>query len=173
MSIAGSIMTALFGLVPGMRSGAPRPMAFDAGKANRRLRGVTTSTVAINTLIRSYGRNVLARSRYLAANNPYAAAAKETFVSALVGTGIKPSSLVTDPTLKAAIAQAWLDWTDEADADGLTDLHGLEGLVAAEMFEAGECCVRIRRRLPQAGLTVPFQLQLLPAEMLDLSYNLA
>jgi hypothetical protein len=72
LSIVGTIATALAGLIPGRRAGGhvPRPMAFDAGKANRRLRGLTTSTVAINSQIRSYGKTVLARSRYLAANNP-------------------------------------------------------------------------------------------------------
>lgn len=154
------------------RTAAPgKIVAFDAGQNNRRLRGLTTSTVAINAQIRSYGKTVLARSRYLAANNPYAAAAKETFVSALVGAGIKPSSLVKQPELKAAIQEAWLDWTDEADADGLTDLYGVQSIVAAEMFEAGECFVRIRPRRPEDGLTVPMQLQVLPAEMLDLSDN--
>ncbi|WP_287249067.1 phage portal protein [Mesorhizobium sp.] len=148
-----------------------RPQAFDAGKSARRLRGVPNTTVAINSLIRTYGRSVLARSRYLAANNPYTAAAKKTFVSALVGSGIKPSSLVKDAALKAAIQEAWLDWTDETDADGRTDLYGQQALIAAEMFEAGECFVRLRPRRVEDGLTVPFQLQLLPAEMLDLADN--
>lgn len=150
---------------------APRVMAFDAAKSGRRLRSVPNSTVAINSLIRTYGRSVLARSRYLAANNPYAAAAKETFVSALAGTGIKPSWLTKDAPLKAELQQAWLDWTDESDADGLTDLYGQQGLIAAEMFEAGECFVRIRPRRAEDGLTVSFQLQLLPAEMLPLDDN--
>lgn len=148
-----------------------RPQAFDAGKSARRLRGVPNSTVAINTLIRRYGRSVLARSRYLAENNPYAAAAKETFVSALVGSGIKPSSLVKDAALKAQIQEAWLDWSDETDADGLTDLYGQQALIGSEMFEAGECFVRLRPRRVEDGLTVPVQLQLLPAEMLDLADN--
>jgi lambda family phage portal protein len=154
-----------------MPAATMRPQAFDAGKAGRRLRGVPNSTVAINSLIRRYGRSVLARSRYLAENNPYAAAAKATFVSALVGSGIKPSSLVSDPQLKAALQEAWRDWTDETDADGLTDLYGQQAVIAAEMFEAGECFVRLRARRVEDGFTVPLQLQLLPAEMLDLADN--
>lgn len=154
-----------------MPSAPMRPQAFDAGKSARRLSGVPNSSVAINALIRRYGRSVLARSRYLAENNPYAAAAKETFVSALVGSGIKPSSLVKDAALKGQIQEAWLDWTDETDADGLTDLYGQQALIAAEMFEAGECFVRLRARRVEDGLTIPLQLQLLPAEMLDLADN--
>lgn len=146
-------------------------MAFDAGKNTRRLRGTTTATVAINTQIKSYGRTVRARSRYLAANNPYASAAKKAFVSALVGAGIKPSSLSEDAGLKKAIQEAWLDWTDEADADGLTDLYGLQATIASEIFEAGEVFVRFRPRRAEDGLSVPLQLQILPAEMLPLDDN--
>jgi lambda family phage portal protein len=152
-------------------STAATVIAFDAGRVGRRLRSVPTSQVAINAQIRRYGKTVLARSRYLASNNPHAASAKETFVSALVGCGIKPSSLSTDPAIKKELELAWYDWTDEADADWLTDFYGLQSVVAAEMFEAGECFIRFRSRFPQDGLSVPLQLQLLPAEMLDISYN--
>lgn len=157
--------------VPAGGTSAPRKAAFDAGMSSRRLKGLTTATTEINRLIRSYGQTVLARSRYLAANNAYAAQAKEIFVSALAGSGIKPSSLVKDAAFKAALQETWLDWTDEADADGLTDLYGLQATIASEMFEAGECFVRIRSRRPEDGLTVPFQLQLLPSEMLPLTDN--
>jgi lambda family phage portal protein len=152
-------------------STAPKVLAFDAGKNGRRLRSVPTTASAINSQIRRYGKSVLARSRHLTANNPHAACAKETFVSALVGCGIKPSSLSTDKSVKDSLELAWRDWTDEADADWLTDFYGLQALVAAEMFEAGECFIRIRPRLPQDGLLVPMQLQLLPAEMLALEHN--
>lgn len=156
---------------PAVRLPATRPQAFEAGKTGRRLRTVPTSTVAINSLIRQYGRNVLARSRYLATNNPQTIQAKEVFVSALVGTGIKPSPLVQDPALKKELKLTWFDWTDESDADWLTDFYGQQGVAATEMFEAGECFVRLRARRVEDGLIVPFQVQLLPAEMLDVSDN--
>lgn len=144
---------------------------FDAGKTGRRLKAIPTTITAINSLIRQYGKNIVARSRYLASNNPYAASAKEAFVSAMVGTGIKPSSLVPDRDLKAAVQEAFSVWTDEADADGLCDYYGLQGLIAGEMFEAGECFVRFRERRPSDGLSVPLQLQLLPSEMVDVNHN--
>jgi len=144
---------------------------FEAGRTGRRLRSIPTTTTAINTLIRSYGRSLLARSRYLALNNSYAMAAREAYVSALVGSGIKPSSLHEDKNTKKEIQKLFLDWTDEADADGLTDFFGLQTIVAGEMFEAGECFVRVRRRFAKDGLSVPIQLQLLPAEMLPTDHN--
>lgn len=144
---------------------------FDAGRSTRRLRSLPTGSQSINAQIKAYGSSVLARSRYLAVNNPYAAAAKEAFVASLVGDGIKPASAIKDAALREEVQAAFLAWTDEADADWLTDFYGLQALIGAEMFEAGECFVRIRPRDPEDGLLVPFQLQLLPAEMLPHSHN--
>lgn len=144
---------------------------FEAGRTGRRLRTIPTSTQAINSLIRTFGKNVVARSRYLAVNNPYAVSAKEEFIAALVGNGIKPSSLIGDSEKKKAIAEAFSEWTDEADADGLTDFYGLQAIIASEMFEAGECFVRFRERFASDGLTVPLQMQLLPSEMLPTDHN--
>ncbi|MEJ6845100.1 phage portal protein [Sinorhizobium fredii] len=152
-------------------SARPRHQAFDAGRSSRRLKGVTTTTQEINRLIRSYGRTVVARSRYLSQNNPYAASAKKVFVSALAGSGIKPSSLNPDAGFKKKLQEVWLDWTDECDADGLTDFYGMQATISAEMFDAGECFVRLRARRPEDGLVVPLQLQLLPSEMLPLDDN--
>jgi lambda family phage portal protein len=147
--------------------------AFDAGKSGRRLRAVPTTSDAINRLIRAYGKNVLGRSRYLCQNNPYAASAKEAWVNAVIGSGIKPSSLMSSADLKKKVHELWRDWTDESDADGLTDFYGQMTMIAGEIFEAGECFVRLRARLPSDGLTVPFQLQIIPAEMLDIAYNVS
>lgn len=142
-----------------------RPERIEAGNpAGRRLASVPSTAVAINSLIRVYGRTVIGRSRYLCTNNPYATAAKETFVSSLVGSGIKPSSLMVDKEAKKVLQELWLDWTDEADHDGTTDFYGLQALAAAELFEAGECFIRIMRT--EDNLTVPFRLQLIPSEML-------
>ena len=154
-----------------IKATVPVVRAFDAGQVQRRLKSLPTAATALNTQIRRYGKTALARSRYLAVNNPYAAAAKETFVSALVGAGIKPSPLTKDASLKAELVQAWYDWTDESDADGLTDTYGQQAIVASEMFEAGECFIRFRPRLEKDGLSVPLQLQILPAEMLPLEKN--
>lgn len=159
---------------PGLLSAKPRRAAMramDAGGQGRRLASIPSAPVAINAQIRRYGASVVARSRYLALNNAYAAAARETYVSALVGTGIKPSPLVADKAIKAEIARLWRLSTDEMDADGLTDFYGMQAIIAGEMFEAGEVFVRVRRRRDADGLLVPVQLQLLPAEMLPFSHN--
>jgi lambda family phage portal protein len=102
----------------------------------------------------------------LVVTNGYAANACEAFAANLVGDGIKPSSLIRDANLRDQVQKLWLAWTDEADADGLTDFYGLQAIVAREMFVAGECFVRLRSRRAEDGLLVPLQLQLLQSEML-------
>jgi len=138
----------------------------EGAMAKRRLRGWNPPLENINALVASGGPRLLARSRELVVTNGYAANACEAFAANLVGDGIKPSSLITDADLRDQVQKLWLAWTDEADADGLTDFYGLQAMVAREMFVAGECFVRLRPRRAEDGLLVPLQLQLLQSEML-------
>ena len=133
----------------------------EGAMSQRRLRGWLPPLENINSLVASGGPRLLARSRELVVTNGYAANACEAFASNLVGDGIKPSSLIEDPALRDRVQRLWLAWTDEADADGLTDFYGLQAMVAREMFVAGECFVRLRPRRAEDGLLVPIQLQLL------------
>lgn len=134
--------------------------------SRRRLRGWQPPLENINSLVASGGPRLLARSRELVVTNGYAANACEAYAANLIGDGMKPSSLIEDAGLRDKVQRLWLAWTDEADADGLTDFYGLQAMVAREMFVAGECFVRLRPRRAEDGLLVPLQLQLLQSEML-------
>jgi lambda family phage portal protein len=138
----------------------------EGAMSKRRLRGWNPPLENINSLVASGGPRLLARARELVVTNGYAANACEAFASNMVGDGIKPSSLIADAKLRDQVQQLWLAWTDEADADGLTDFYGLQAMVAREMFVAGECFVRLRPRRADDGLLVPLQMQLLQSEML-------
>jgi lambda family phage portal protein len=138
----------------------------EGAMARRRLRGWQPPLENINSLVAAGGPRLLARARELMVTNGYAANSCEAFAANLVGDGIKPSSLIEDADLRDQVQRLWLAWTDEADADGLTDFYGLQAMVAREMFVAGECFVRLRPRRPEDGLRVPFQVQLLQSEML-------
>jgi lambda family phage portal protein len=144
---------------------------FEAGLANRRLKGFQPSRAHLNTLIAAAGPDITARARWLVRNNGYAANAIESWAGNVVGAGIKPSSSITEAALKATVQKVWLDWTDEADAEGFTDFYGLQRRAAREVFIAGEVFFRFRPRRPQDGLTVPLQLQMIPSEMLPLNRN--
>jgi len=149
-------------------SGGPSTVRarLEGAMSRRRLRGWQPPLENINSLVASGGPRLLARSRELVVTNGYAANACEAYAANLVGDGIKPSSLIEDGELRDKVQRLWLAWTDQADADGLTDFYGLQAMIAREMFVAGECFVRIRPRRAEDGLLVPMQLQLLQAEML-------
>jgi capsid protein len=87
---------------------------FEAGLANRRLKGFQPSRAHLNTLIAAAGPDITARARWLVRNNGYAANA--------IGAGIKPSSMIVDSELKAQVQELWLDWTHAADSEGFTNL---------------------------------------------------
>lgn len=145
---------------------------FEGASMGRRLSPWIPNRQHLNSILASEGPLLRARTRQLIANTPHGSNASETFVSYATGTGIKPSPLIETPTYKKRVTQAFLDWTDEADADGLTDFYGLQSLIARSLFDAGEVFVRFRDRLSSDGLTVPLQLQLLEAEQLDVAYTL-
>ena len=111
------------------------------------------------------------RSRLAVRNDGYANGVIEKLVTNVVGTGIKPLSHATDPAFRRAAEGAFLNWTDEADADGLLDWYGVESLATRCWFEAGEVFIRIRDRLPKDGLSVPMQVQVIEPELCPLWYN--
>jgi lambda family phage portal protein len=150
----------------------PQRANYDAGRQRRRLAGWTPSSVSINALLAADGALMRNRARDLVRNNPYASSACESFVANIIGTGIKPSWLIEkDPERKDKVQKLWRRWTDEADADALTDFNGLQSLVATALFEGGECFVRFRSRKASDGLSVPLQVQLMESELLPFEDN--
>jgi lambda family phage portal protein len=145
---------------------------YDGGRQGRRLKTWQPTRNTINAILSSSGELLRSRTRDALRNNPHAVAASDSLVANLIGTGIKPSSLLTDEAdLRDQIMQLWLDWTDTCDADGLADFYGLQTMVARALFEAGECFIRYRPRRPEDGLAVPLQIQLLESEMCPYHLN--
>lgn len=142
------------------------PKAFDVGRTGRRLAAIPSAQTAINDLIKRFGNQAVARSRYLIQNNPYATQASETFVSALVGTGIKPSKLGVTPEQKQSFAELWADSVPYMDADGVLDFYGLQGLIGAELFAAGEVFAVTDAPAVKVAGVVPLAVRLYQSEML-------
>lgn len=158
----------------GMMTGFRRRMGawlggFEGAAGHRRLRGFTPARSHVNVLLAQAGREMGARARWLVRNNGYASNAVESWAANSVGDGIKPQSLMKNIKTKEKLQRLWLDWTDDADAEGLTDFYGIQRRISREMFITGECFVRLRYRRPEDGLAVPLQLQVLPSEMLPMS----
>lgn len=154
--------------LPGGKAGSI-DARLESAMRSRRLAAWLPPTRNLNAAIAADGELTIRRAREIVLGNALATNAADEFVANAVGTGIKPSPLLDDAATKRAIQALWLAWTDEADADGLTDFYGLQALIARELFVAGECFVRLRPRRPGDGLSVPLQLQLLQAEMLPLA----
>ena len=76
---------------------------FEGAQMQRRLRAWRAGGESINSLILQR-----ARAQQLVRSNPYASNAASSFTAHLVGSGIKPSSLVKDAGLKDRIQRLWL-----------------------------------------------------------------
>ena len=164
----------LWGRIKALAGGRVRKGAalHDAAELSRRLKGWRPSGANINTILQGSGDLILRRSREIVRTNPYAANAREGFASSLIGTGIKPSSLLSDHELRERVQALWHEWSAEADADQATDVYGLQTIIGSALFDAGEIFVRFRPRRTRDGLSVPLQLQLLEAEYCDRSYSM-
>jgi lambda family phage portal protein len=168
MGVAANILSRLTG-----RSDKKARNEFDGGRQRRRLKSWQPTQNTVNVILASSGYLLRARCRDALRNNPHAVSASDSFVANLIGTGIKPSSLIDDnPDLRQAVMDLWLEWTDQCDADGLADFYGLQTIVARALFEAGECFIRFRPRRPDDGMLVPLQIQLLESEMCPYGHNI-
>jgi lambda family phage portal protein len=114
-------------------------------------------------------------SRDLVRNNPYAARGKQAWAEHLVGTGITFQVYRRGPDGKTAIdtklndlARRHFD-TTACDAEGRHDLYGLQLQAAGTMVESGAALMRRRWRKLGEGLPLPFQLQLLEPDYIDMS----
>ena len=108
----------------------------------------------IGTETLAAGLPVQAKARYFVANNPWAAAAVNALVAGLVGPGIRAAG---SPEATAAFDA----WARVADADGRTDLWGLQAAAVRGMIVDGESFALIEETAD--GL----RLRLLPAEQVD------
>jgi lambda family phage portal protein len=113
------------------------PRSYDGASGGRRWRGA--GEMPFTLAAQQAARGPLAkRARYLAENNPNAAAGAAAWTSALVGTGIKPQSSHTDPQVRQPLNLAWEAWTDRADADELADAYGQQELAARRVVVDGD-----------------------------------
>ena len=143
----------------------PTLRSYDGAQGGRRWRGVGEMPAPVSAALTARGP-LSRRARYLVANNPLAASGAEAWVSALVGTGIRPQSTHPDPAVRSALGAAWEAWTDRADLDGAADLYGVQALVARRMVVDGESIVTLSYT-PAGELRV----RVLDAEQLDPSMS--
>lgn len=141
-----------------------RKRSYDGASNGRRWRGQPEMPATLSA--QAIARAPLARrARYLAGNNPLAASGVEAWVSALVGTGVKPQSNHPDVGLRSQIGAAFELWTDEADAEMLTDFYGLQAIMVRRMVVDGEAFALLLNDGDR------FSIRLLDAEQVDASLS--
>lgn len=137
--------------------------SFDGAAGGRRWEGAKSIT-NMEAATRAASMSLRQRARYAAANNPWAANAAGSFVANLVGTGIKPQSQHPNAQVRRLLNARYERWTDEADADGLTDFQGMQALAVRAMFVDGEAFIRMETT--EDGR---LRLRMIPAEQVDAS----
>ncbi|MFG1266906.1 phage portal protein [Xanthobacter sp. DSM 14520] len=146
---------------------APRGQArsYDGAAGGRRWRAAGEMPAPLSAQLSARGP-LARRARYLCANNAMAAAGADAWVSALAGTGIRPTSTNPVPDFRAAAASSFEAWTDVADLDGLGDFYALQALVARRLVIDGEAFVVLSHALDGS-----LRLRVLDAEQIDPSMN--
>lgn len=151
-----------------------QPMAssgYDSASRSPRLVRWAPPSSGPNELLSGSIETLRARSRDAVRQMGYAEAGVETLVTNIVGTGIKPQFTTPNPEFNRQLADAFLEWTDEADADGRMDFYGLQALAVRSMIEGGDNFTRLRTRLLTDNFSVPFQVQLVEAEYVPAEKN--
>ena len=137
--------------------------SYQAAQGGRRGSALKTMHHPLQSIAASRG-TLAARARYLAANNPLAASGVEAWVSALSGTGVKGQAKAGAP-LRGLLNDAFENWTDEADADGLTDFYGQQALIVRRVVIDGEAVAIFVQDGDRIAIRV------VEAEQLDSSYT--
>lgn len=145
---------------------------YDGATHSRRSQGWRRTGRDANSELAGAAHILAQTARDMVRNNPYAERAVSAISSDLVGTGItfevqrngEPDADMT------ALAKAHFETTD-CDADGRSNLYGLQLLAARTVVESGSVLARNRPRFARDGYVVPFQLQLLEPDHLDANRN--
>jgi lambda family phage portal protein len=139
--------------------------AAGSGRRNTWFRGSDSSQNAENkrslTILR-------ARHREQVRNNVYAASAIDTRVSVTVGEGIIPVAKHSNKRKVRLANELMREWAESTwcDADGISDLYGLQSLIMRAQSESGEG-VLIRQIDNTSSNRVPLRLRLVEGDFID------
>jgi lambda family phage portal protein len=144
---------------------------YDAAGNGRRFDGWKTGNVSANRELEMSLSKLIARSRDLDRNNPYAKRAVERIADNVVGMGIRP----TFSKDVAKLRKAWKKWAEgdskECDFDGRMNYYGLQWLAMRTVAESGSCIIRKRRTDKNKKSGIPIQLQIFEPDIIDTTKN--
>jgi len=139
---------------------------FESASVGRRTDGYHRLATDANAAAGNALTTLRAQARDLVRNNPWARQGLRRLVANTVGWGIRPKAVGRGADVAT---QRWRDWaeTTQCDAAGRLTMYGLQKLAMRTIVESGEVLIRRRWRLPEDGLAVPMQLQILEPDFLD------
>ena len=141
--------------------------AYDGASTGRRVENWTPKNASADAEIAIAGPRLRARMRDLVRNNRYAAQAVRALVSNTVGPGIMPRANTGRDALDRRVTELFQAWQHECHSAGALNFYGLQALAVREMFEAGEVLGRRRPRRSTDRLSVPLQVEMIEADLLD------
>jgi lambda family phage portal protein len=109
------------------------------------------------------------RARYLGRNDPHTGAAYRALVNGLVGSGMSPRSRTGDAETDEDLDARWALFAAECMAGEDYGFSGAQHVLAGGAFESGSAMFRRLPRTMADGLSVPLQIEILEADMLDTS----
>ena len=135
--------------------------SLDAAGAGKRWAG-QGRVINLNSDMLSGATVAAQRAAYFARNNANVAAGINAIVGNAVGTGIKPRSKHPDAAVRDQLHALWDRWERVADASGRPGgFYAQQALAVRQMVEGGESFARLRTRMPEDGLPVPLQVELI------------
>jgi lambda family phage portal protein len=147
--------------------GTTSKRALEAAGGGRRWRDAPVSRDTAS--VTHAGASVVSfRAANYVLNNPHGARIVETLQGNLAGTGIVPKCQHPGTAIRNVLHLNFTAWTDEAAADGNTDLYGLQALAVRDMVVHGEALFVFTEH-PR---TLAPQLRRLHPEQLDRSKTL-
>ena len=137
---------------------------YNSGSYGKRNKNWNKTLLGPNAAFESQLNLIVARSRDLVRNNPWARSARDKIVSNIVGHGIKGNI-----TGNAKLEKLWRDWseTTKCDINNRLDLAGIQELVCNTVVESGECLIKVIYRRSDSNLEIPIQLQILECDYID------
>lgn len=151
------------------RSAASAMMHYAAATTGRRGASWSRATGADADAAASRRNRIAYVSRDMVRNAPYATRAQAVIAANVVGDGIVPKVIGGGKRESEAFTRALLAHVDTTaiDADGRSNLYGLQRLVMNTVVESGECLIRRRWRTRADGLPIPMQIQVLEPDFID------
>ncbi|MBN1567926.1 MAG: phage portal protein [Acidobacteria bacterium] len=143
-------------------------LAYDGVRSDRRMGSWNTTGASGNSEIGSANSKLRYNARDLCRNNAYARKAKREWAKRVVGTGITPRPSTGNETLDKTILEYWNKWTRQCCSDSRINFYAAEKMIVQSCYESGEVLVRLWNRRPDDDLAVPFQIQVLESDYLDM-----